>query len=262
MTSATTIAGAYSATGVAWQRGPGLVYDRLADALVAQAPVDVSGRVVLDLGAGTGAASRALARAGAVPLALDAAPGMLLVERTRRPPAVVGDALALPFATGSLGGVVAAFSLNHVTDPARGLAECARVVAGGGPIVASAYAEDDTHPAKAAAEAALAEHGWEPPHWYLDMRRDAVPLLATVDRAQDVCQRAGVSAQVHHLRVAFPELDPAALVAWRLGMPHTAPFLDTLDAAQQREVAVRATALLGTQPPVLVRSFIVIAAVA
>jgi SAM-dependent methyltransferase len=262
MTTTDTIAGAYSATGAAWQRGPGLVYDRLADELVAHAPVEVRGRVVLDLGAGTGAASRALARAGAVPLALDAALGMLQVERDRRPPAVVGDALALPFATGSLGGVVAAFSLNHVTDPARALAECARVVCEGGPIVASAYADDDTHPVKAATEAALAELGWEPPRWYLDMRRDAVPLLATVERAREMCRAAGVTAQVRHVRVAFPELDASALVAWRLGMPHTAPFLDVLDAMQRAEVTARAEALLGADAPVLVRSFIVIAAVA
>lgn len=48
-----------------WAEGPGPVYDRLAAALVAAAPVPVVGRLVLDLGAGAGVAGRAALAAGA-----------------------------------------------------------------------------------------------------------------------------------------------------------------------------------------------------
>ncbi|MBA2281465.1 MAG: hypothetical protein H0W25_09565, partial [Acidimicrobiia bacterium] len=42
------VAAAYRATGAAWQAGPGPVYDRLAEVLVARCPGGVAGRDVLD----------------------------------------------------------------------------------------------------------------------------------------------------------------------------------------------------------------------
>src|SRR5687767_7852362 len=116
---------AYSATGAAWQVGPGRVYDRLAEVLVDLSPVPLAGRLVLDVGAGTGAASRAIARAGGRPVAVDLALGMLAVDRRRRPPGAVADGRRLPLATDSCGAVVAAFSFNHVPDPQRAFGEAA-----------------------------------------------------------------------------------------------------------------------------------------
>ncbi|MDQ4069693.1 MAG: methyltransferase domain-containing protein, partial [Actinomycetota bacterium] len=134
-------AAAYSATGGRWQRGPGRVYDRLAHVLVGRSPVTVHGTSALDVGAGTGAATRALLAAGAARVvAVDTAIGMLAHDAASRPPAVVADALALPFPPASFGLTVAAFSLNHLADPAAGLAEAARVTRPGGAVVASAYA--------------------------------------------------------------------------------------------------------------------------
>ena len=52
--------------------------------------------------------------------------GMLAHDAGRRPPAVAGDALALPFAAGAFDAAVAAFSLNHLSRPGRR-------AAGGGP---------------------------------------------------------------------------------------------------------------------------------
>ncbi|MGC1511495.1 MAG: class I SAM-dependent methyltransferase, partial [Acidimicrobiales bacterium] len=147
-----TIRDAYSATGTAWQEGPARIYDRLAEILVERSPVSLAGRKVLDLGSGTGAASRAALAAAAIPIALDGALGMLLADRHTRPPAVVGDLRALPLRDRCLDGVIAAFSLNHIDDPARGLREAARVVGPGGPLLASAYATDDTHAVKQAVE--------------------------------------------------------------------------------------------------------------
>lgn len=255
-------AAAYSATGPVWQQGPGPVYDRLAEAVVERSPVAVVGASALDVGAGTGAASRALLRAGAARVtAVDAAAGMLAHDRGSRPPAAVGDALALPFATASFDVTVASFSLNHVADPAAGLAEAARVTRPCGGVLASAYAADDVHPVKEAVESALAARGWEPEAWYEAVRGTTAPKLATVEAATAAAGEAGLDADVLALRVPFPDLDAAALVAWRLGLAQHAPFVATLPAEEQQDLAGDAAARLGEGWPVLERSVILVRAV-
>ena len=260
MTDIDGVAEAYSATGAAWQAGPGRVYDRLAQALVARSPVPLGGRLVLDVGAGTGAASRAVAAAGGRPVALDAAFGMLAVDRRRRPPAVQGDASRVPVATGAVGGVVAAFSLNHVPDPVAALAECRRVAAPGAPVLASSYAADDDHPVKRAVTEALTERGFVPPPWYVTFSAEVVPRLAEADRCAAAARAAGLEATVEHLLVPLPDLGPGDLVDWRLGMAQHVPFLGGLPAAERAAVRARALGLLGEAPP-LVRSILVIRAV-
>ena len=253
-----SVADAYTATAGAWQIGPGRIYDRLAEVLVARCPVGVAGGWVLDLGAGTGAASRAAAAAGAARVvASDLAVGMLHHDAAQRPPAVVGDAAGLPFAAGTFDAVVAAFSLNHLSDPAAGLVEAARVLRRGGGLVASAYAEDDTHPAKAAVEAACRDLGWAPDPWIEEVRAAAIPRLATVERARAV---AGVlpGARVDAVREAFPHLSAADLVEWRLGMAQAAPFVAALPPDTRAALAADALERLGAEPPTLVRSFIVV----
>ena len=257
----TTIADAYSQTGAAWQAGPGAIYDRLATVLVDCGPGQIRDRLVLDLGAGTGAASRAIAAAGGKPIAVDAAYGMLAADRARRPAAAVGDACALPLRDHAVDAVVAAFSLNHLDDPAAGLREAARVTRPGGALLASAYAENDTHPAKDAAEEAARELGWEPPPWYPHMKAMAVPKLATVERAHAALLAAGLSGEARALRIAFPELGPDQLLAWRFGMAQMAPFVATLTAEARTAMMRRARVLLDGAPP-LVRSIIVIVATA
>ena len=253
-----TIADAYSQTGAAWQAGPGVIYDRLATVLVEYRPADFRGRVVLDLGAGTGAASRAIAAVGGVALAADAAFGMLAADRARRPAAVVADACALPLPDHAVDAVVAAFSLNHLEDPVAGLREAARVTRPGGAILASAYAEDDGHPAKDAAEAAARERGWAPPPWYSRLRENAVPKLASVERAAAALRDAGLRGDVHAVRVAFPELGAEQLLAWRFGMAQLAPFVATLGVDAHDALLRRARTLLDDAP--LVRSIIVLVA--
>ena len=251
---------AYSATGAAWEDGAGAMYERLAGAVVGRSPVPLAGRLVLDAGAGTGAASRAIARAGGRPVALDAAVGMLAVGRAARPPAVAGDVLALPVRTGAVGGVVAAFLISHVDDPAAALREARRVTAPGGPVLASVYAGDDWHPVKDAVHDALRRHGWTEPGWYAALR--ARGTLSTPEGCAALARAAGLDAVVHRVRVAFPSLGPAALVAWRLGMAQVAPFYAALPAAGRAAVVHDALARLGPDAPVLVRSVLVIAAVA
>jgi ubiquinone/menaquinone biosynthesis C-methylase UbiE len=256
------IAGAYSATGAAWQSGPGRIYDELSEHLVASSPVDLAGRVVLDLGAGTGAATRALLRRGALPVALDAADGMLRAGSAVRPAAAVADISELPVRSGAVGGVVAAYVLNHLSDPVRALREAARVSRPGGPILAAVYADDDGHVVRAAVDQAVAEAGHRADDWYGWMRDRTFSLLSTVSRADAALRAAGLTGRVTHDRIAFPGLTPEDLVAWRLGMAHVAPFVARLDEASRRRLSRRAVELLGADPPLLERSVITIVAVA
>jgi SAM-dependent methyltransferase len=259
----TGVAAAYSATGAAWQRGPGRIYDRLAELLVAAVPVAVAGGSALDLGAGTGAATRALLAAGAARVvAVDVAVGMLAHDAGRRPPAVAGDALALPFVASAFDATVAAFSLNHLTDPAVGLREAARVTRPGGGLAVSAYAADDDHPVKQAVLAALAARGWVPEPWYEALQADAAPKLATAAAARAAAEAAGVDADVEVARVPFPDLDAADLVAWRLGLAQHARFVGALATdADRTALADDAAARLGDSWPPLERSIVILRAV-
>jgi SAM-dependent methyltransferase len=254
-----SLADAYSATGGAWQAGPGRIYDRLAAELVARCPGGVRGRRVLDLGAGTGAASRAALDADAASVvASDIAAGMLAHDRRHRPPAVVGDSVRLPFRPRSFGAVVAAFSLNHLDDPVTGLAEARRVLVPGGALAASAYADDDSHPVKAAVEQACARRGWSPPTWYVAVRSGAVPLLATPERMLEAAAVAGLAgARVDAVRTSFPDLGPEALVAWRLGMAQVSAFVANLTVPERDALVAEALDELG-EAPALVRSYLVL----
>ena len=250
---------AYDATGTAWQQGPGRIYDRLAAVVVDRCPALDDASLVLDLGAGTGAATRAITRTGARVVALDASFGML-ANGSRDMMSCVGDANALPFTDGVFTAVVAAFSLNHLATPAVAMREAARVTCDRGTVVVSAYASDDDHPAKRAVDDAARSAGWTEPSWYCELRRDAMPQLSTVDRAVGLAHRAGLtSANAEVVRVAFPELTPHDLVAWRLGMAHLAPFVNALEPHRRsrlwRDAQQRTTGM-----PMLVRSIVVLTA--
>lgn len=91
---------------------------------------------VLDVGCGAGFLSNALAASGHAVTGLDAAAGALAVARTHdatgRVRYDVGDARALPYDDGAFDVVCAMDFLEHVDDPARVIAEAARVLAPGG----------------------------------------------------------------------------------------------------------------------------------
>lgn len=246
---AVTIADAYSAGAAAWAEGPMRVYGKLAELLVACAPVSLRDRRVLDLGTGTGAASRALRDSRVV--AVDSAHGMLAADRAARPPAAVADARSLPFADGTFDAVVAAFCLNHLDDPSAGVREAGRVAP---LLLASTYAADDDHPAKRAVDRALTEAGWVAPGWYGATRAAMASWGTVADATREVERGDMVPERVERVDVAFPELGPLDLVRWRLGMAHCATF--TAD----HDVTDRALELLGDDAGSLTRSVIVIVA--
>ena len=240
----------YDAAADGWDAGPGPIYEPLARALVAAAPVPLTGRVVLDLGAGTGAAGRAALAAGARRvIGADLSQAMLRRGTPGYP--VAADASALPFRDGCFDLVLAAFCLNHLHRLEDGLAEMQRV---GGAIAASSFAPGWTHPAKDAVDEVACSFGYRPPHWY--------QALAPGERASDpqeltACATAAGFAhvQVHTVTVPTPVATPAALAAWRLGMAHYAPFLHGLDAQARIALwraAEQAVATSGASAPLAV----------
>lgn len=95
------------------------------------------GERVLDIAAGTGTSSEPYADAGAHVVPADFSLGMLKVGHRRRPdlPFLAADALRLPFADGAFDAVTISFGLRNVADPARAIAEFARVTRPGGRFV-------------------------------------------------------------------------------------------------------------------------------
>jgi demethylmenaquinone methyltransferase/2-methoxy-6-polyprenyl-1,4-benzoquinol methylase len=93
------------------------------------------GERALDVCAGTGDLTFALARAGAVATGADFC-GPMLARAARkargRARFVAGDALALPFADGAFDVATIAFGIRNVADPLAGLRELRRVVRPGG----------------------------------------------------------------------------------------------------------------------------------
>jgi len=246
----TDLRAAYDTAAGAWASGPEQVYAQLARELVACAAVPVAGRLVLDLGAGTGVAGRAALAAGArLVVAADLAVGMLRRGGTALRP-VAADASALPFRDGSFDLVLAALSLSHLVDLAAGLGEARRV---GRAIAASAFAPGWSHPARAAVDEALRPFGYRPPAWYVRLKRETEP------RAEDPDLLAGLAAAAGFRRVrlrtaAVPTglATPAQLASWRLGMASIAPFVSSLDPVRRAELRRAAEGAVAGMGPLVV----------
>jgi len=109
---------------------------RLAREIAHEGPV--RGRTVLEVGAGSGRDSIALAREGAIAIVLDYSPASLrLVQqqaRAQRLPVhlVHADALAMPFRDGTIDVVFHQGLLEHFRDPMPLLRENARITRRGG----------------------------------------------------------------------------------------------------------------------------------
>ncbi|MFC8717705.1 class I SAM-dependent methyltransferase [Kitasatospora sp. NPDC057198] len=116
--------------------------------LVAAPPVIGRGLPVGDLGCGPGEATELLAGLGVRAFGLDLSVGMLAQAQLARPghPFVRGTLTALPLADGSLGAILARYSLIHL-PPAQlpsVLAELRRVLAPGGLLLTGFFAADPT----------------------------------------------------------------------------------------------------------------------
>ena len=122
------------------------------------------GQKVLDVAAGTGVSTQALAATGAWCVATDFSLGMLSAAKPEfRQPRVAGDALHLPFADQSFDAVTISFGLRNVADPAAALTEFARITKPGGQLLVCEFSRPRPAPIR---------WGYR---WYL---RNVLPRLA------------------------------------------------------------------------------------
>ena len=132
----------------AYERFMGRWSARLApsflDAVLGAEPTDTPG-TVLDVGCGTGNLSaEVLARwPGSHVVAIDPSPPFVAVTRERLAPGragvLVGSAMQLPQARGSVDAALALLVLNFLPDPAVGAAEMRRVTRPGGVVGAAVW---------------------------------------------------------------------------------------------------------------------------
>lgn len=239
---------AYDASVGVWGDAPDRLYALLAQPLVA-AVQDWSGRRVVDVGAGTGAVSRALAARGARVLAVDGAVRMLAAH-----PAggwsVGGDACALPLAAESLDAVTMGFVLNHLRHPELALQEARRVLRPGGIVLATTWSRTQDHPVRQIVEQALVDIGYVRPRWYDQLKSTTTPLTDTVEGLLAVV--AGMSATAREVSIDV-DAGPDGLVAWRLGMAHHAGFLASLDERTRTMLIADLTTRCAGLPPLVCR---------
>lgn len=206
-----------------------LVYRPIAAQLVALSPHALAGRTVLDAGAGTGAASAALAAAGALPVAMDFSWVMLAWEAPTRPPCAVADIRALPVAVAAVDDTVAAFVLNHLLDPADGFAELVRVTRPGGAVLASVFSNASQSDARDRIDELAIESGWQVPDWYAEMKAKAIPLLGSASDMEAAARDGGlVDVAVDERPVDVGVTEPEQLVTYRFGQAQFSAWLDQI----------------------------------
>ena len=247
----------YDGLAAAWDRGAGVVYRPLARFLLEASPVELTGRLVLDVGCGTGAVSQMAATLGARMVPADLSLEMAGYMTTQGWPAVAADALALPFGAGVFDAAVAGFLLNHLV-PGPALAELARTVRVGGAVLGSTWDGRSVDPLKEVIDAVFADHGWVWPDWYVTLKEDLEPVTGDPQRLRESAERAGlVDVAARVCREDLQIRDQGAAVAYRLAMPHVAPWasgLDPSELVELRREASRAAAphLRDWQPAVII----------
>jgi SAM-dependent methyltransferase len=126
------------------------LYDKMSNALIrAEEPLVEAGLdgvapgEALDAACGTGRHAARLAADGHRTMDIDRSEAMLAIARSKLPDVEFrkGELTDLPLATGSVDLAVCALALTHLPDPARAIAELARVVRSGGRVIIS-----DAHP--------------------------------------------------------------------------------------------------------------------
>jgi demethylmenaquinone methyltransferase/2-methoxy-6-polyprenyl-1,4-benzoquinol methylase len=101
------------------------------------------GERILDIAAGTGTSSAALAKSGAEVIAADFSAGMIAEGRRRHPELefVEANAEELPFEDASFDAVTISFGLRNVNRPQVALAEMYRVLKPGGRVVICEFSQ-------------------------------------------------------------------------------------------------------------------------
>jgi SAM-dependent methyltransferase len=247
-----------------WAAGCDPVYEVLSEAALAPHASSLTGRRVLDLGAGTGATSRVVAALGGVPVAVDASWPMLHHDRRSRPPAIAGDACLVPVGDDAVAATVAAFVLSHVVDPVTLLSEAGRVTAPGGMVVVVSFAAAGARSAAHKIVDDLLRHrGWVPPEWFQRVKEELEPAVTDPQSLLSMALAAGLrSPDVTTLVVDTGISTPDDLVAWRLGSAGSASFVAAMPEADRRRLQAEAVEALGPVPEPLVLELRVLSSLA
>ncbi len=150
---------------------------------------------VLEVGCGTGLATRELVRLGLDVSGVDLSPGMLAVARSSLPQLdfTVASMLALPQASDTFAGVVAFYSTIHVPDDLlpTALAELARVLRPGGHLLLGFQVGDEPLRMTSALghEIALDFHRRQPAHMAALLAEAGVPVRVQTVREADEGER-------------------------------------------------------------------------
>jgi SAM-dependent methyltransferase len=226
----------YQGAAVAWARGPAVMYDRLASMAIARVAGSLRGTWVVDVGAGTGALSRALRTVGAIPVAVDTSSDMLsLIGDTAVSP-VVGDMCALPFVDARFDAAVSGFAISHIDTPEQALIEMRRVVRPRGYVIAAVFGKAPDGASKDAVDEVAADFGFEPPAWYIGLKTRTEPLSNTPALLAERAGFAGLQGVEVADVIADSGLDtPESITAYRTGLAHIAPFVESLSQAQRTE---------------------------
>ncbi len=157
---------------------------------------------------------------------MDLSPDMLAWDAAHRPPAAAGAVDALPLADAAVDDVVAAFVLNHVSDPGAALAELIRVTRPGGALLASVYATTNRSAARDRIDDVVRAHGWTAPDWYAHLKTVQAPLLGDAPAMTAAARAAGLESVDVVSYDADIGLDRVPdLVDYRLGQAHVAAWL-------------------------------------
>ena len=169
-----------------WARG----YDEQRNPLVAasawamaQAPLDVAGKAVIELGCGTGRHAPALLAAGAASYTgVDASAGMLARAHQRlageRVRWIEAELSAIPVAAAGHDVALVVLVLEHLADLAPLAAELARVLAPGG-----ALRIVDIHPELVARGTGAHFHDGDDEVWFTSVRHELGAMIAALQHA-------------------------------------------------------------------------------
>jgi len=192
-----------------------------------------AGSRLLDACCGPGVARKAAER-GSVVDGIDIAPAMVELAARLYPLARfrVGDAEELPYADNEFDAVVYNIGLHHLTSPARGIAEFARVLRGGGRLSLSVWDENRSAlgivPEAIAAAGALApaELPTPPQQPAYDSAEELEPLLGAAGFRLEAVELVGYT-------LPFPSAE-SLWEGWLAAAIRSGPLLAAQSDAVQR----------------------------